>query len=207
MNRSTPFMMILGIAALLSACGGKHQSQAVSLPVVATSTIAASPSAGSSPAAAVSAAIAKAPSAAATPVTAASPVNAASPVQTAPSSAGFEPGLAIDFDSYRDGLDDSALIAALRANLDALVGHDEKGFRAGFVNEQLADGMMGLYGETYRYRFTGIEGTVLTSSYGEKLITVLGQRANTATGDVEDVKMMYVLKPNADGIWKINMID
>lgn len=125
-----------------------------------------------------------------------------------PLSDSFEAGLLIDLASYEDQLTESDLPAleVLENNLTALVDHDHALYQSGFENETLKDAMKYHYSEQFQYKFTDIESIELPKQH-QVHITVIGQRLDTASNTVKDVKMMYVLKPNNQGNWIIHMID
>lgn len=121
----------------------------------------------------------------------------------------FEAKLLIVLKSYEDQLTEEKqpILTALENNLIALVEHDSTEFRSGFVTEELADHMMVYYGEELHYRFTDIESIEPNMSYGNVHITILGQRLNTTSYTIEDVKMMYAFRQNDQGHWMIYTID
>lgn len=120
----------------------------------------------------------------------------------------FEAGLLIDLALYKDQLPESDLpsLEVLENNLTALVEHDHALYQSAFENETLKDAMKYYYSEQFQYKFTDIESIELPKQH-QVHITVIGQRLDTTNDIVEDVKMMYVLKPNNQGNWIIHMID
>jgi hypothetical protein len=123
--------------------------------------------------------------------------------------ANFESGQLINLESYHDQLTDGKelVLTALENNLVSLVEHNNTLYRSGFVSEKSADAMKYYYGEQYRYRFTDIESIEQNLSYGNVHITVIGQRLDTTTGTIEEVKMMYAFRQNDQGEWMIHTID
>lgn len=121
----------------------------------------------------------------------------------------FESGQLINLESYKDQLtDDKELVlTALENNLFSLVEHDNTLYRSGFVTEKLADDMRYYYGEHFKYRFTDIESIEQNLSWGNVHITVMGQRLDTTTKTIQDVKMMYAFRKNDEGEWMIHTID
>jgi len=81
-------------------------------------------------------------------------------------------------------------------------------FQAGFVNKKLADAMDPYYSTQFKYKFTGIESIDQHLSNEHQVnITVSGQRLDTVAGTIEDVKMLYAIRPNDQGEWVIYTID
>lgn len=124
--------------------------------------------------------------------------------------ANFKAELTINLKSYQDQMTESDLpsLEVLEANLTALVEHDHELFQSGFVNKRLAVAMEPYYGEQFQYKFTGIESIDqnLTNEH-QVNITVIGQRLDTTTGTIEDVKMLYAIRSNDQGKWVIHTID
>ena len=84
------------------------------------------------------------------------------------------------------------------SNMTALVEHDHKMYRSGFVNGRLADAMEFYYGEHFQYKFSSIESIEESTSIRNQVhITVLGERLDTTTGSVEKIKWMYAIRQNA----------
>jgi len=122
----------------------------------------------------------------------------------------FKADLTIDLESAKDLLKEyeRPALDVLEKNLTALVQHDHKLYRFGFVNDRLADAMDVYYGEQFQYIFSSIEGIEKkASNYNQLHITVLGERLDTTTNSVEKVKMMYVIRQNKQGDWDIYTID
>nr|WP_154894115.1 hypothetical protein [Paenibacillus xylanexedens] len=71
----------------------------------------------------------------------------------------FEAGLTIDLESAKDLLkkNERPALSVLEKNLTALVQHDHKMYRSGFVDDRLADAMEFYYGEHFQYKFSSIE--------------------------------------------------
>lgn len=127
-----------------------------------------------------------------------------------PNVASFTAELSINLQSYQDQLTESDLPAleVLDSNLTALVEHDHTLFQSGFVNEKLADAMEPYYSEQYLYKFTAIESIDPNLPNEHQVnITVIGQRLDTATEIIENVKMLYAIRPNDQGEWVIYTID
>lgn len=119
----------------------------------------------------------------------------------------FEAGLTIDLESAKDLLKENER-PALEKNLTALVEHDHKMYRLGFVNGRLADVMEFYYGEHFQYKFSSIESIGESTSIRNQVhITVLGERLDTTTGSVEKIKWMYAIRQNAQRDWDIYTID
>ncbi|WP_419871386.1 hypothetical protein [Candidatus Pristimantibacillus sp. PTI5] len=124
-------------------------------------------------------------------------------------SSNFKSGLTINLDSFHDQLSESnvPVLAALENNLASLVEHDNKRYRAGFVNKNLADSMEFYYSDQYQYCFTNIESIEQDLPYGNVHIRIIGQRLDVETGLIEDVKMLYAFRQNDQGEWMIHTID
>ncbi|WP_458125483.1 hypothetical protein [Paenibacillus sp. Z3-2] len=126
------------------------------------------------------------------------------------SNTSFKAELTIDLESAKDPLkeDQRPALDVLEKNLTALVQHDHKLFRSGFVDDQLADAMDFYYGEQFQYTFSSIESIEENSSIKKQVhITVLGARLDTTTNSVEKVKMMYAIRQNEQRDWDIYTID
>ncbi|MDR6724543.1 hypothetical protein J2W91_003011 [Paenibacillus amylolyticus] len=103
---------------------------------------------------------------------------------------------------------DRPALDILQENLIALVQHDHKLYRSGFVDDQLADAMDFYYGEQFQYKFSSIESIEKHASIKNQLhITVLGERLDTTTDSVEQVRMMYAIRQSEQGDWDIYTID
>lgn len=103
---------------------------------------------------------------------------------------------------------DRPALDILEENLIALVQHDRKLYRSGFVDDQLADAMDFYYGEQFQYKFSNIESIENNVSIKNQLhITVLGERLDTTTDSVEQVRMMYAIRQSKEGDWDIYTID
>ncbi|MDQ0720064.1 hypothetical protein QF049_001325 [Paenibacillus sp. W4I10] len=147
-----------------------------------------------------------------TPTQKAAPVTTKSQDKSAKSSpnTSFKAELAIDIESAKDSLKENERPAldVLEKNLTALVQHDHKLYRSGFVDDQLADAMDFYYGEQFQYTFSSIESIEKNASITKQVhITVLGERLDTANHSVEKVKMMYAIRQNEQGDWDIYTID
>ncbi|MNC64773.1 hypothetical protein D3C75_1150060 [compost metagenome] len=116
----------------------------------------------------------------------------------------------INLKSYADQLTENDLPAleVLEKNLTALVEHDHTLYQSGFVNKKLAEAMEPYYNEQYQYKFTDIESidSMLPNEH-QVNITVIGQRLDMAAKTVENVKMLYAIRPNDQGEWVIYIID
>jgi hypothetical protein len=123
--------------------------------------------------------------------------------------ASFELGQFINMKSYLDKLteDNALVLTALENNLDSLVEHNDTLYRSGFVTEKTAHAMRYYYSEQFQYRFTDIESIEPNLNHGNLHITVIGQRLDTTTGTIEDVKMMYAFRQNDQDEWMIHTID
>lgn len=124
--------------------------------------------------------------------------------------ASFKAELSINLKSYQDQLTESDLPAleVLQKNLTALVEHDHTLFQSGFVNQKLADAMDSYYGKQFEYKFIDIDSIDSDLPNEHQLnITVIGQRLDTTAGTIEDVKMLYAIRPNDQGEWVIYTID
>ncbi|MDQ0061707.1 hypothetical protein [Paenibacillus harenae] len=121
----------------------------------------------------------------------------------------FESAQLINLESYKDQFTDGKelVLTALENNLVSLVEHNDTLYRSGFVNEKLADDMKDYYGEQFKYRFIDIESIEQNLSWGNVHITVLGQRLDTTTKTISEVKMMYAFRENDEGEWMIHTID
>lgn len=122
----------------------------------------------------------------------------------------FKSEILLDFNAYQDQLTESDLPAlqVLEKNLTALVEHDHVLYQSGFVNEKLAEAMDNYYSEDFQYRFTDIESIESNLPNENQVnITVIGQRLDEKAGTVEDVKMLYAIRPNDQGDWVIYTID
>lgn len=122
----------------------------------------------------------------------------------------FEAGLTIDLESAKDLLKENErpALSVLEENLTALVQHDHKMYRSGFVDDRLADAMEFYYGKQFQYKFSSIESIEESKSIRNQVhITVLGERLDTTTGSVEEVKLMYAIRQNAYHGWDIYTID
>lgn len=127
-----------------------------------------------------------------------------------PKEASFKSELTINMKSYQDQLAESDFPAleVLEKNLTALVEHDHSLFASGFVNEKLAEAMEPYYGEQYYYKFTGIESIDDNLPNEHQVnITVIGQRLDTTSDTIEEVKMLYAIRENDIGVWVIYTID
>lgn len=130
--------------------------------------------------------------------------------QRQPKESDFKVELAFDVKSVEDQLteDERPLLDVLEKNLTGLVKHDQDAFKAGFADEELADTLSFYYGENLLYKFTGIEEvTHHTTQKNQIHIFVTGERLDTTTGNVEDVKLMYAIRKNDQGLWAIYIID
>ncbi|MDQ0113331.1 hypothetical protein [Paenibacillus harenae] len=126
-----------------------------------------------------------------------------------PDADNFESAQLINLESYKDQFTDGKelVLTALENNLFSLVEHNDTLYRSGFVNEKLADDMKYYYGEQFKYRFIDIESIEQNLSWGNVHITVLGQRLDTTTKTISEVKMMYAFRENDEGEWMIHTID
>ncbi|MCG7379425.1 hypothetical protein MH215_20705 [Paenibacillus sp. ACRSA] len=118
--------------------------------------------------------------------------------------------MAIDLKLAKNTLQESdrPALDILEENLIALVQHDHELYRSGFVNDQLADAMDFYYGEQFQYKFSSIESIEKNASIKNQLhITVLGERLDTTTDSVEQVRMMYAIRQSKEGDWDIYTID
>ncbi len=89
-----------------------------------------------------------------------------------------------------------------------MVEHDHSLFESGFVNEKLVEAMEPYYGEQYHYKFTGIESIDDNLPNEQQVnVTVIGQRLDTTSDTIEDVKMLYAIRKNDIGEWVIYTID
>lgn len=103
---------------------------------------------------------------------------------------------------------DRPALDILEENLIALVQHDHELYRSGFVDDQLADAMDFYYGEQFQYKFSSIESIEKNASIKNQLhITVLGERLDTTSDSVEQVRMMYAIRQSEQGEWDIYTID
>lgn len=122
----------------------------------------------------------------------------------------FQAGLDVDFQSAAALLteDELPLLDVLEQNLTALVKHDYEAFKAGFVNEELADTLGFYYGEHLQYKFSEMESVERYNDLFHQVhIIVAGECLNTATGQIDDVKMMYAIRQSDQGEWDIYTID
>lgn len=122
----------------------------------------------------------------------------------------FEAGLTIDLESAKDlsNENERPALSVLEKNLTALVQHDHKMYRSGFVDDRLADAMEFYYGKQFQYKFSSIESIEESTSIRNQVhITVLGERLDTTTGSVEEIKWMYAIRQNAQRDWDIYTID
>lgn len=127
-----------------------------------------------------------------------------------PYTASFKAELSLNLQSYHDQLSEEELPAleVLEDNLTALVEHDHTLFISGFVNEKLAEAMEPYYSEQFQYRFTAIESIDHNLPNEHQVnITVIGERLDRATEIIDDVKMLYAIRPNDQGEWVIYTID
>lgn len=127
-----------------------------------------------------------------------------------PNEVSFTAELLINLQSYQDQFTESDLPAlqVLEENLTALIEHDHKLFQSRFVNERLADALEPYYGEQFQYKFTDIESIDQDLPNEHQVnITVIGQRLDTTSDTIEDVKMLYAIRPNEQGEWLIYTID
>ncbi|UOK63908.1 hypothetical protein MT997_04335 [Paenibacillus sp. OVF10] len=93
-------------------------------------------------------------------------------------------------------------------NLKGLVEHDHNLYRSGFVTEKLADALDGYYSEEFQYHFSTIESIEKSESIKNQVhVTVLGERLESNTETIEEVKMMYAIRMNNEGMWSIYTID
>ncbi|WP_145053633.1 hypothetical protein [Paenibacillus xylanexedens] len=118
--------------------------------------------------------------------------------------------MAIDLELAKNTLHESdrPALDILEENLIALVQHDHKLYRSGFVDDQLADALDFYYGEQFQYKFSSIESIEKHASIKNQLhITVLGERLDTTTDSVEQVRMMYAIRQSKQGDWDIYTID
>ncbi|OMD26150.1 hypothetical protein BJP48_23430 [Paenibacillus odorifer] len=127
-----------------------------------------------------------------------------------PNETSFKAELLINLKSYADQMTENDLPAleVLEKNLTALVEHDHTLYQSGFVNKKLAEAMEPYYDEQYQYKFTDIESidSMLPNEH-QVNITVIGQRLDIAEETVENVKMLYAIRPNDQGKWVIYIID
>lgn len=122
----------------------------------------------------------------------------------------FKAELEIDLEAAKEPLTENERPAldVLEQNLNALVQHDHKQYLSGFVDDKLANAMDFYYGEQFKYKFTSIESIENNASIKSQVqVTVLGERLDTTTDSVEDVKMMYAIRKNDQGDWDIYTID
>lgn len=127
-----------------------------------------------------------------------------------PYTASFKAELSLNLQSYLDQLSEEELPAlrVLEHNLTALVEHNHTLFISGFVNEKLAEAMEPYYSEQFQYRFTSIESIDHNLPNEHQVnITVIGERLDRATAIIDDVKMLYAIRPNDQGEWVIYTID
>jgi hypothetical protein len=126
-----------------------------------------------------------------------------------PDVSNFKSGLYIDLKSYQDQLteDDASVLTSLENNLVSLAEHNNTVYQSGFVTGRLAHAMSYYYGEQFQYRFTDIESIEPNPNNGHYHVTVIGQRLDTTTETIEDVKMMYALGQNDQQEWMIYTID
>lgn len=127
-----------------------------------------------------------------------------------PHTVSFKAEMAINLQSYHDQLSEKELPAleVLEKNLNALVEHDHTLFLSGFVNEKLAGAMEPYYSEQFQYKFTAIESIEQNLPNEHQVnITVIGERLDRATEIIDDVKMLYAIRPNDQGEWVIYTID
>lgn len=127
-----------------------------------------------------------------------------------PYTASFKAELSLNLQSYHDQLSEEELPAleVLEDNLTALVEHDHTLFISGFVNEKLAEAMEPYYSEQFQYKFTAIESIDHNLPNEHQVnITVIGERLDRATEIIDDVKMLYAIRPNDQGEWVIYTID
>ncbi|WP_128100149.1 hypothetical protein [Paenibacillus sp. DCT19] len=118
--------------------------------------------------------------------------------------------MAIDLKLAKNTLKESdrPALDILEENLIALVQHDHELYRSGFVDDQLADALNFYYGEQFQYKFSSIESIEKHQSIKNQLhITVLGERLDTTTDSVEQVRMMYAIRQSEQGDWDIYTID
>ncbi|KGP77612.1 MULTISPECIES: hypothetical protein [Paenibacillus] len=133
-----------------------------------------------------------------------------SPSPEADPSTKFKPGIDIDFKEAESSLteEESPLLDVLKLNLKGLVEHDHNLYRSGFVTEKLADSMDGYYSEEFQYNFSTIESIENNESIKNQVhVTVLGERLDSSTDTIEEVKMMYAVRMNNEGMWSIYTID
>ena len=126
------------------------------------------------------------------------------------SSTNFKPGINIDFKEAESSLteDESPLLDVLKLNLKGLVEHDHHLYRSGFVTEKLADAMEGYYNKDFQYNFSTIESIEKhVSNKNQVHVFVLGERLDSSTDTIEEVKMMYAIRMNNEGVWSIYTID
>lgn len=127
-----------------------------------------------------------------------------------PKDTNFKAELTFDPKSVEDQLSENERPAldVLEKNLTALVKHDHEAFKAGFVDEKLADTLGFYYGEHLQYKFTGIENIEsFTSPKNQVHIFVLGERLDITTDTIEDIKLMYAIRQSDRGDWSIYTID
>lgn len=127
-----------------------------------------------------------------------------------PYTASFKAEMSLNLESYHDQLSEIELPAleVLEDNLTALVEHDHTLFISGFVNEKLAEAMEPYYNEHFQYKFTGIESIERNLPNEHQVnITVIGERLDRAMEIIENVKMLYAIRPNDQGEWVIYTID
>lgn len=125
------------------------------------------------------------------------------------SSTNFKSGIDIDFKEAESSLteDELPLLDVLKLNLKGLVEHDQSLYRSGFVTEKLADAMEGYYSEEFQYKFLTIESIEKFKSKNQVHVFVLGERLDSSTDTIEEVKMMYAIRMNKEGMWSIYTID
>ncbi|KGP77359.1 MULTISPECIES: hypothetical protein [Paenibacillus] len=126
------------------------------------------------------------------------------------SSTKFNSGNDIDFKEAESSLteDQSPILDVLKLNLEGLVEHDHDQYRSGFVTEKLADAMEGYYSDDFQYHFSTIESIQKSESIKNQVhVTVLGERLDSKSDSIENVKMMYAIRMNNEGEWSIYTID
>ncbi|NUU73959.1 hypothetical protein [Paenibacillus xylanilyticus] len=138
------------------------------------------------------------------------PDTAKNPDAKTESSTKFNSGNDIDFKEAESSLteDEFPLLDVLKLNLEGLIEHDHDQYRSGFVTEKLAEAMEGYYSEEFQYHFSAIESIEKSESIQNQVhVTVLGERFDKNTNTIEEVKMMYAIRMNNEGMWSIYTID
>ncbi|OWA35405.1 hypothetical protein B9G55_12220 [Saccharibacillus sp. O16] len=122
----------------------------------------------------------------------------------------FKPANTIDFQSLesKSNPQEQQAFEVLKNNLNALVKHDRNLFESGMATEKLAEDMKDYLDHKWLYKFTKIESVEKNQDIKNQFqITVIGERLDTSIKNLENLRLMYAIRYDDQGHWKIYTID